>query len=244
MRRPAWAILLLFCGCPRPLPPQAKALPPPIQIPAGCEASLTGEWRHLEDPSFRYHFQDDGTEATVWVYRVFAAIDAGTHSRLFPRPGRDAGALLDAGQGADGGQPLDGGAALDAGPARDAGSPPDGGSPAQASAADRSTLAHHHPLPVDLIPLDGGTPPLATAVIHLRRTADGFLGEAETLHLLPSGRECRATFATRIAACSPATLNLVSATSTPIGEGCQTPSLPRPAALLEHRLARIDAGEL
>ncbi len=103
---------------------------------------------------------------------------------------------------------------------------------------------HHHPLPPDLVPRDGGTAPLAAAVIHLRRTPDGFIGEAETLHLLPSGRECRATFPTRIAACGSSTLTLVSAASTPVGDGCQTPALPRPAALLEHHLARTDAGEL
>ena len=153
------------------------------------------------------------------------------------RPGEYPSAA-EAADPADAGPP-DGGTP-DAGPI-DAGSVDAGQEPFDAGPID---VTHHHPLPPDLVPRDGGNPLLASAVIHLRRGPDGFLGEAETLHLLPSGRECRATFPTRIGACGPFTLTLVSAASTPVGDGCQTPASPRPAAQLEHRLARTDAGEL
>lgn len=224
MPRSSWLVLLFLCSCPRPLPtpvePRPPA-PPPIRIPPGCELSLAGDWQHQDEPTFRYHFEDDRLDATVWVYRVFPppVVDAGSPSKLFPRP-TDAGVKP---APPDAGMPFDAGAPLDAGP-------PD--------------PTHHHPLPADLLPRDGGPALLATAVIHLQRTPQGFVGEAEMLHLLPSGRECRATFATRITACTPSTLTLSSATSTPVGEGCQTPSLPQPAAMLEHRLARTDAGAL
>ena len=190
----------------------------------------------------------------MWVYREFppAGVDAGSPSRLFPRV--DAG-TRDAGPAKPGKEPR----------GRDAGVP-DAGAPdsgwLESGVPDAGVLdagleavdagvdagpaepAHHHPIPPDLLPRDGGPAPLATSVIHLRRTPDGFVGEAEMLHLLPSGRECRATFATRVTACTLSTLTFSSATSTPVGEGCQTPASPQPAAMLEHRLARTDAGAL
>ena len=216
MQRSTWVVVLLLCGCPRPVPTQVKqqpASPPPIRIPPGCDVALTGDWQHQDDSTFRYHFEDDRLDATVWVYRVFP-----------PMPKPDAGVRFPG---------LRFTATGDAGVA-DAGTP-DAGVP---------DPTHHHPLPADLMPRDGGAPLLASAVIHLRRTPEGFIGEAETLHLLPSGRECRATFNTRVTACTPSSLTLSSATSTPMGEGCQTPSSPQPAAMLEHRLARTDAGAL
>ncbi len=174
--RPAWMLLVCLCGCPRAVPPPPRPPPPPappiVQIPAGCDGVLSGEWQHQDDPTFRYHLEDDRKDVTAWVYRVF---DSG---------GQDAGATV-----------------------ADAGSP-------------------------------------ATAVVHLRRTAEGFVGIAQSVTLLPSGRECTARFQTRVTACTPSTLTLSSATSTPVGEGCQTPALPQPAAMLEHRLARVDAGAL
>jgi hypothetical protein len=234
---------------------------------------LTGEWQHEDDASFRYHFEDDGAEVTVWVYRVFAPKDAGVATRLFPRPPSDGGTrAVDAGPLADsakakktgareradagsreGAVPLipstvegrDGGLAVSQGeviPSEVEGR--DGGLREASGSPDAGGRDHHHPLPADLLPRDGGTALLPSAVIHLRRTPEGFLGEAETLHLLASGRECRATFSTRISACASSTLTLVSAASTPMGDGCQTPALPQPAALLEHRLTRSDAGEL
>lgn len=90
---------------------------------------------------------------------------------------------------------------------------------------------------------DGGRPP-AGAVIHLRRTPKGFVGQTEMTHVLPSGHECQATFPTEVTGCTPSTLTLLAAASTPVGEGCQTPPSPQPAAMLEHRLARTDAGAL
>ena len=233
-------VVLVLCGCPRPPPTPVEPRPPPppaIRIPPGCEPALSGDWQHQDDPTFRYHFEDDRAEVTVWVYRVFPpmVVDAGSPTKLFARP--DAGVAKARFPGVKFSGPPDAGP--DAGPP-DAGSP-DAGAPYDAGPSDP---LHHHPLPPDLMPRDGGTPPLASAVIHLRRTPTGFVGEAEMLHLLASGRECRATFATRVTACTPSTLTLTSATSTPVGEGCQTPSLPQPAAMLEHRLARTDAGAL
>lgn len=212
-------------------PPQVKPAPrpPAIKIPPGCDRSLTGDWQHQDDPTFRYRVEDDRVDTTVWVYRVFPplVIDAGPPPKTrFPslRIGR-----VDA--GSEAGVP-------DAGPP--AAGVPDAGFPDAGPPDPR----HRHPLPPDLLPTDGGLPPLATAVLHLARTPHGFVGEAEMLHLLPSGRECRATFPTQVTACTPSTLTLTSATSTPVGDGCQTPPLPQPAAMLEHRLARTDAGAL
>lgn len=162
-------LLVLLSGCVRPPPPPVEEqrpppAPPAIKIPAGCEGSLTGEWTHETDPTFRYRVEDDRSDLTVAVYRAFATADAG--------------------------------------------------------------------------------PPPASAQIRLHRTPNGFVGETEMTHLLASGRECKATFPTEISACGPSTLTLRSAASTPVGEGCQTPSSPQPAAMLEHRLARTDAGAL
>lgn len=123
-----------------------------MQIPAGCEASIAGEWTSEADPAFRYRFADDGGEAT-----------------------------------ADGA---------------------------------------------------GG------AVIRLRRTPKGFVGQTELNVPQPTGPACKALFPTEVTACGPATLTVQSAASTPVGEGCQTPPSPQPAAMLEHRLARTDAGAL
>ena len=164
--RPAWMLLVCLCGCPRAVPPPPVPQPPAapvVRIPAGCDGELSGEWQHQDDPTFRYHLEDDRKDVTAWVYRVFVP------------GGQDAG---------------------------------------------------------------------ATAVVHLRRTAEGFVGTAQSVSLPPSGRECTARFQTRVTACTPSTLTLSSATSTPVGEGCQTPALPQPAAMLEHRLARVDAGAL
>ncbi len=92
-------------------------------------------------------------------------------------------------------------------------------------------------------PNDGGAPNAAAQLV-LRRTPKGFVGQ--TLSPVPqgSGPPCKAAFPTEITACGPATLTLQSAASTPVGEGCQTPPSPQPAAMLEHRLARSDAGAL
>ncbi len=214
MQRAAWVVMLFLCACPRPPPTPVQPKPKPapaIRIPPGCELSVAGDWQHQDDPTFRYHFEDDRADVTAWVYRVFAPLDAGA-----PKPPRFPGVRFSA--AADAGADEGDAGAVDAG--------------------------HRFPLPADLLPRDGGLPLLATSVIHLQRTPDGFIGEAETRHLLASGRECRATFATRVTACTPSTLTLASATSTPVGEGCQTPALPQPVAMLEHRLARTDAGAL
>ena len=64
-----------------PVAPQKQTLPP------GCEASLTGEWSHVDDPSFVYAFTDDGGSVTFTAARRLV-IDAGPD---FSRFRRDAG---------------------------------------------------------------------------------------------------------------------------------------------------------
>ncbi len=194
MRRFPWIVAFTLWGCPRPLPAPFPSPPltPLVRIPPGCESALTGDWQHVENSTFRYHFEDDLVDVTGWVYRAFGPWQA------------------------DGERP----------------DSADGGLSAPVN------------LPSDLLPRDAGPGRLASAVIHLRRTPKGFSGEAETLHLLASGQECQAAFATQVTACTPSTLTLLSATSTPIGEGCQAPALPQPAVMLEHRLARTDAGAI
>jgi hypothetical protein len=39
-------------------------------IPGGCEAIVSGEYRHEDDPSYRYKAQDDGTELILHPYRL------------------------------------------------------------------------------------------------------------------------------------------------------------------------------
>lgn len=84
-------------------------------------------------------------------------------------------------------------------------------------------------------------PPAATVV--LRRGNQGFKGEVLGKAMLPSGEECEVHLPAEVRACDDAGLLIASAASTAVGEGCQTPSQPRPSAMLEHRLTRADAGE-
>jgi hypothetical protein len=58
-------LLLAGVGCPRPIrpaPPEpvVRPAPPPVQIPAGCEADLSGTYAHAEDEGFLYVGHDDG----------------------------------------------------------------------------------------------------------------------------------------------------------------------------------------
>jgi hypothetical protein len=39
-------------------------------VPPGCEANLSGEYRHQDDPSYRYRAADDGRQLTLHPYRV------------------------------------------------------------------------------------------------------------------------------------------------------------------------------
>jgi hypothetical protein len=84
-------------------------------------------------------------------------------------------------------------------------------------------------------------PPAATVV--LRRGNQGFKGEVLGKAVLPSGEECEVRLPAEVRACDDAGLLIASAASTAVGEGCQTPSKPRPEVMLEHRLTRADAGE-
>jgi hypothetical protein len=39
-------------------------------IPPGCEALISGEYRHEDEPSYRYRAQDDGSLLTLHPYRL------------------------------------------------------------------------------------------------------------------------------------------------------------------------------
>ncbi|MBX7116777.1 MAG: hypothetical protein K1X64_20795 [Myxococcaceae bacterium] len=105
-------------------------------------------------------------------------------------------------------------------------------------------LSAYRAWPLDGGALDAGAPALAAQVL-LRRTAQGFKGttQAQAVHPL-GGRTCPVTFATEVTHCDDGGLTLRSATLTSLGEACQPdPSTVSPI-MLEHRLARADAGEL
>ena len=86
---------------------------------------------------------------------------------------------------------------------------------------------------------DAGPP---AAIITLRRGMHGFTGEVAGKAILPSGEECDVRLPAEVRSCDDGGLTLASAASTAVGEGCQTPTQPRPTAMLEHHLTRADAG--
>jgi hypothetical protein len=85
---------------------------------------------------------------------------------------------------------------------------------------------------------DGGAGP----TIRLVRGPDGFKGETKALAALPSGETCEMTFPTSVQACPDDGLVLESASAGSVGEGCATPTRPRNAVMLVHKLTRADAG--
>ena len=102
------------------------------------------------------------------------------------------------------------------------------------------TLAAYRVWPTDAGSSDAEQLPSATMV--LTRTADGFAGEAVASAAHPSGKSCEVRFATRITDCSDGGLTLQSASAVAMSDTCETPQKPRSPAMLEHRLARADAG--
>lgn len=64
--------VVVLGGCPPKsvAPPEVTPPPPPpVQVPPGCEANLSGPYRHQEHPSFRYVAEDDGGTLTLSVMR-------------------------------------------------------------------------------------------------------------------------------------------------------------------------------
>jgi hypothetical protein len=51
-------------------------------IPAGCEARITGEYQHEDDPSYRYSAHDDGSLLTLRPYRI---AEDGTRGEVSPK---------------------------------------------------------------------------------------------------------------------------------------------------------------
>lgn len=98
------ASLALLAACPRaPRPAEPQPTPaPPLRIPPGCEADLSGLWQHTKDPSYRYLADDDGGTVHLAVARL-PLVDAGFVPRKFRAA--DAGSV-DAGS-ADAGSALE-----------------------------------------------------------------------------------------------------------------------------------------
>jgi len=92
-------LLLLALGCAAPpappAPVQAEATAATVPSPLdGCQANLSGLWRHSEDDGFRYRAQDDGGVLVLLVQRTLP--DGGTQSSevvLVRSPGNFVGAV-------------------------------------------------------------------------------------------------------------------------------------------------------
>jgi hypothetical protein len=64
-------VFLLLSCTPRSLAPPHPAIstPPASRVPFGCERNLSGDYRHAQNPSFRYRATDDGGTLTLDVER-------------------------------------------------------------------------------------------------------------------------------------------------------------------------------
>lgn len=88
----------VLSGCPRPgvsgRPPS-----PPVKVPPGCEANLSGTYVHAERPDWRYVGTDDGGTLVLAVERALEAeADAGTSLPAFDggaRAGEDVAVILE-----------------------------------------------------------------------------------------------------------------------------------------------------
>jgi len=86
---PRQALLLPLCtllacahgNAQTPAQPSSAKASKPV-IPPGCEALVSGEYRHEDDPSYRYKAQDDGSVLTLHPYRVN---DDGTPGEVSPK---------------------------------------------------------------------------------------------------------------------------------------------------------------
>lgn len=105
MVRVLFLLLISACVTTTPQPPPEPPAPPrpPVMVPQGCLDSLSGNWVHATDPSYRYQGEDDGGTLTLVVTHVLT-VDAGFSPRRFR--------VIDAGvedAGVDGGTELDAG---------------------------------------------------------------------------------------------------------------------------------------
>ncbi|QSQ13567.1 hypothetical protein [Myxococcus landrumensis] len=68
-------------ACHAKVPPTLETRappPPPVRVPPGCESSQAGEYRHADNPAFRYHGEDDGGTLSLTVLRARTTEDGGT----------------------------------------------------------------------------------------------------------------------------------------------------------------------
>jgi hypothetical protein len=80
------------------------------------------------------------------------------------------------------------------------------------------------------------------STVELRRTPDGFVGQAESLVATPGGPPCRARFDAELLACEPGALVLRSVASASVDARCRMPTGELPGPLLQHRLVRPSAA--
>jgi len=88
-------------------------------------------------------------------------------------------------------------------------------------------------------------PPSAGAegsTVELRRTPDGFVGQAESLVATPAGPPCRAKFSAEVLSCDPGVLELRAVASATVDARCRMPAAEAPGPLLHHRLVRPPAA--
>jgi hypothetical protein len=78
VRQPLLALALIgLAGCPKQPAAVVQAPPPPPspRVPAGCETSLSGTYRHHDDETFRYQVSDDGHQVRIHAFRQFGATE-------------------------------------------------------------------------------------------------------------------------------------------------------------------------
>ena len=80
------------------------------------------------------------------------------------------------------------------------------------------------------------------ATVELRRTPDGFLGQAESLVATPGGPPCRVKFDAEVLACQLGALELRSAASASVDARCRMPAGEAMGPMLQHRLVRAPAA--
>jgi hypothetical protein len=78
--------------------------------------------------------------------------------------------------------------------------------------------------------------------VELRRTPDGFVGQAEALVATPAGPPCRAKFDAEVLSCEQGTLVLRSVATASVDARCRMPAAEAPGPMLQHKLVRPDAA--
>jgi len=79
------------------------------------------------------------------------------------------------------------------------------------------------------------------STVELRRTPDGFIGQAESLVATPGGPPCRVKFDAQVLSCEPGALKLRSASTASVDARCRMPAGEALGPLIEHRLVRAPA---